>query len=616
MPSGGIVDNSTINVNDGGKIIIDHIIQTGLGGWAGIHNDGGEVIINGGFFSSNATYGIITQNQGIVTVNGGIIQDAYYGIYATEGSKVRISGDAVVSGNSGIEADSSDVAINGGTISGLCVNSSGKLVISNESRIEGTVWNKNGGIVTIDSAEITGRIQNESGTVNISNGTITDYSCGILNETNGRVNISGGTIVSTQNDAIENEGGIVNINGGTISGAKGNRDAIKNTDGGKVIISSGTISGGTCVYNDKGAETTLLIGPKSVITFDGEIYVSYDVPTIKTVVNYDEGVTYYDSPNAIGTKKSIAELKDIDWLSQYIRLVASGTSTGDDCEHEYKASITPPTCTSQGYTTYTCGLCGKTYTDNYVSALGHNYGRWVIVQEATETRAGLRERSCVVCGDVQSETIPKLDPKPSEPVEKPSKPVKPAEKPTEPEKPSEPEGPVQPQEPVISVPAYDDVAPDAWYSEAAAYVASRGLMTGTSENNFSPNAQMTRAMVWTVLGRMNGADVDGSGNEWYAKAQAWAAASGISDGANPNGSITRQELAVMLWRSVGSPEEPADLGVFSDVGDVAEWASAAMRWAAANGILNGDNGMLKPGAPASRAEVAAMLMRFCEKTGR
>lgn len=211
---------------------------------------------------------------------------------------------------------------------------------------------------------------------------------------------------------------------------------------------------------------------------------------------------------------------------------------------------------------------------------------------------------------------------PSNPVSpsKPSKPSKPAEETKEPETSEEPEEsvepetPVQPQEPVAPAPVYDDVAPDAWYSEAAAYVASKGLMAGTSEGNFSPNEQMTRAMVWTVLGRMAGADVDGSGNQWYAKAQAWAA-SGVSDGANPNGGVTRQELAVMLWRSAGSPEGTAEMSAFSDGGEVAEWASAAMRWAVANGVLNGDNGALKPGAPASRAEVAAMLMRFCEKMG-
>ncbi len=215
---------------------------------------------------------------------------------------------------------------------------------------------------------------------------------------------------------------------------------------------------------------------------------------------------------------------------------------------------------------------------------------------------------------------------PSNPVSpsKPSKPSKPAEENKEPETSEEPEEfaepetpvqPEEPEEPAAPAPVYDDVAPEAWYNEAAAYVASKGLMTGTSKNNFSPNEQMTRAMVWTVLGRMAGADVAGSGSEWYAKAQAWAAASGVSDGANPNGGVTRQELAVMLWRSAGSPEGTAEMSAFSDGGEVAEWASAAMRWAVANGVLNGDNGALKPSAPASRAEVAAMLMRFCEKMG-
>lgn len=176
------------------------------------------------------------------------------------------------------------------------------------------------------------------------------------------------------------------------------------------------------------------------------------------------------------------------------------------------------------------------------------------------------------------------------------------------EKPDVPESVVLP---------FTDVFAGEWFYDSVEYAYGKGLMTGDGNlTTFNPRGGMTRAMVWTVLGRMAGADVDGSGGEWYAKARDWAAASGISDGSNPNGGITRQELAVMLWRSAGSPEGTASLGAFSDGGDVAGWASAAMQWAAANGILNGDNGMLKPGAPASRAEVAAMLMRFCEKTGR
>jgi len=224
----------------------------------------------------------------------------------------------------------------------------------------------------------------------------------------------------------------------------------------------------------------------------------------------------------------------------------------------------------------------------------------------------------VVCGDIQSETIPKLDPKPSEPVENPSKPEKPAEKPAEPEKPSEPEEPVQPetpvqpQEPVVSVPVYDDVAANSWYSEAAAYVASKGLMMGTSENNFSPDAQMTRAMIWTVLGRMDGADVSSASGAWYTGAQAWSVEKGVSDGTNPNGSITRQELVTMLWRYMGSPAAAADLTVFADSADVADWAVGAIEWAVSSGIIQGSGNALNPAGTATRAEAAALLMRFCE----
>lgn len=293
--------------------------------------------------------------------------------------------------------------------------------------------------------------------------------------------------------------------------------------------------------------------------------------------------------------------------------------------HTYNTVVTPPTCTEKGYTTYTCE-CGDTYRDNVTPAAGHNYGRWVVVQAATETHTGLQERTCGVCGNTQSETIPRLAPAgdpddnpPSRP-SRPTGPSKPAEKPAEPEKPTEPETPavpetpIQPQEPVVSVPVYDDVTSDAWYHEAAAYVASKGIMTGTSENNFSPDAQMTRAMIWTVLGRMDGADVSSASGAWYAGAQAWSVEKGISDGANPNGSITRQELVTMLWRYTGSPAAAADLTGFADSANVADWAVGAMEWAVSSGIIQGSGNVLNPGSTATRAEAAAILMRFCEST--
>lgn len=161
---------------------------------------------------------------------------------------------------------------------------------------------------------------------------------------------------------------------------------------------------------------------------------------------------------------------------------------------------------------------------------------------------------------------------------------------------------------------YLDVAGGAWYYEAVEYVTVNGLMTGTAPAVFAPNGSMTRAMVWTVLARMGGENVDG-GSPWYGKAQTWALAGGVSDGTGPDDSITREQLVTMLYRYAGSPSvgasELALLSRFTDGESVSGWAREAAAWAAANGILTGDGGALAPQGTATRAQVAAILARFC-----
>lgn len=165
--------------------------------------------------------------------------------------------------------------------------------------------------------------------------------------------------------------------------------------------------------------------------------------------------------------------------------------------------------------------------------------------------------------------------------------------------------------PAQPAPVYTDVPADAWYSEAAAYVSSKGLMTGTSAGLFSPEAHMTRAMLWTVLSRLDGAAVS-SGEEWYTGAQAWSVARGISDGMDPNGNITREQLVTMLWRFNGSPSSSDALTQFTDSASVSSYASSAVSWAVSGGLLKGDTGALNPQGTATRAEVAAILQRFCQ----
>ena len=158
---------------------------------------------------------------------------------------------------------------------------------------------------------------------------------------------------------------------------------------------------------------------------------------------------------------------------------------------------------------------------------------------------------------------------------------------------------------------FSDVAKSDWFADAVAYVTDKGLMNGTGRDTFSPSASTTRGMLMTVLARYAGEDTTG-GSPWYQKGMEWAKANGVSDGTNPEVNITREQLVTMLYRYAGSPKANGSLDSFSDAASVSSYAVNAMQWAVANGIVNGSNGKLNPKNNATRAEVAAILMRFCE----
>lgn len=162
---------------------------------------------------------------------------------------------------------------------------------------------------------------------------------------------------------------------------------------------------------------------------------------------------------------------------------------------------------------------------------------------------------------------------------------------------------------------YADVRVTDWYYDGVQYMAQRGLMKGTSATEFDSHSNTTRAMVWTMLARMAGQSTDG-GSNWYQKGMDWCIASGITDGSDPNGTITREQLATMLWRTTGSPASSAQLSQFSDSGKINAYAQDALRWATEHGIMNGKGGgMLDPQGLATRAEVAQMFMNYMVKTG-
>ena len=151
-----------------------------------------------------------------------------------------------------------------------------------------------------------------------------------------------------------------------------------------------------------------------------------------------------------------------------------------------------------------------------------------------------------------------------------------------------------------------------WYYDAVGYATANGLMTGTSATTFAPAGTMNRAMVWTVIARLDGQTI--AGESWAEDARAWAVAQGVSDGANPAGSVTREELVTMLYRYAGSPAmnvpELALVNGYRDGGSVSDWAQEALAWALSRGIIEGREGLLAAGESVTRAEAAAILARF------
>lgn len=158
-----------------------------------------------------------------------------------------------------------------------------------------------------------------------------------------------------------------------------------------------------------------------------------------------------------------------------------------------------------------------------------------------------------------------------------------------------------------------DVPNNYWGSTYIDFATSRGLFSGTSESTFAPETPMNRAMIVTVLAAYEGVDTT-TGSTWYEAGRQWAMANGISDGTNMTQNLTREQLAVMLWRYAGSPSV-APLSGYSDLDNISDWAETAMAWAVRNGMIAGmDGNMLNPGGQATRAQVATILMRFVELT--
>lgn len=176
---------------------------------------------------------------------------------------------------------------------------------------------------------------------------------------------------------------------------------------------------------------------------------------------------------------------------------------------------------------------------------------------------------------------------------------------------------------------FTDVKTTDWFFEDVSYVYNNDIMNGTSATTFDPNATLTRAMVVTMLYRIEGEPFvsysssfkDVPSGQWYTDAVAWAAKNNIVNGFDastfgPGRAITREQLAAILYRYADykgqSTSGSASLSKFYDSSKVSSYAEDAMEWAVYEGIINGDAGYLKPAGTATRAEAAAMFHRYLE----
>lgn len=320
-------------------------------------------------------------------------------------------------------------------------------------------------------------------------------------------------------------------------------------------------------------------------------------------------------------------------------------------DYSYKsASSTEPTCTESGRYKGTCPVCGKDYNDT-IPALGHDWGEWVVTQEPTYTTTGYRYHLCARCNTREGEDIPKLHthtwdagvvtqkPTATEPGVKTFTCTICGETKTEPI-PATGVPDVCPGGPTCPGYAFRDMPlPTDWAHEGLDYCIYHGYIAGTSASTVSPNGVCTRAQLVSILYRVQGEPTTVKGYElsklrapfddvprgqWYTDAIWWAKLMGVVAGTSattfdPEGEITREQLAVILYNytkqfAPGSLTATGSLAGFPDAASVSSWARTEMAWAVGNGLISGTGSgsvaYLTPQGSATRAQVAAILMRF------
>lgn len=276
--------------------------------------------------------------------------------------------------------------------------------------------------------------------------------------------------------------------------------------------------------------------------------------------------------------------------------------------HNYVISTVQPTCTTGGYTVATCSICGDEYYPNSIGPLGHSWDNGRVLVAPTETSTGTVRYTCTRagCDAYYDDVIPMIDPE------------------------------------CPSSRFYDAPAEGNWAHAGIDYCIENGLMNGVSSVAFNPNGSVTRAQLVTILWRYEGEpmpndqsmSMDSEGNvwcgefydnapdQWYTDAVIWAYENDITTGYpgnlfKPQNSITREQIATILYRYFGEPAVGGDvLATFPDAEQVSSYAAKSMNWAVQEGLINGigvqGTSYLRPKDTATRAQIAAIMMRALE----
>ena len=271
-------------------------------------------------------------------------------------------------------------------------------------------------------------------------------------------------------------------------------------------------------------------------------------------------------------------------------------------EHELTSAVTAPTCTELGYTTHSCKHCDYSYTDTPVGALGHAWDMGVVAAAPTLTATGKLIQTCTVCHERKETVLPMLTLCEG--------------------------GEGCPSSAYVDVPESTH-----WAHVGIDFVLKSGLFYGTSDTTFEPDGEMTRAMLVTVLYRLEGQPKpttenpfgDVAAGTWYTDAVIWAAENKIVNGIggdlfDPDGSVTREQMAAILYRYSVFKGLTMAQGAFAmtypDEAGISAYALEAMRWANAEKLINGTEldgtVYLDPQGSATRAQVAAILMRYVQ----